>query len=328
MNRIDRLHAILTHLQSKRKVTAQEIADRFNISLRTVYRDVKALDESGVPVIGEAGSGYTVMEGYRLPPVMFTQEEAVSLMLGSKLAAQFTDRSVQKQFDSALYKIKAVLRTNDKEHVDNLTEHVVIFTSRKTVEDDGSAQYLAVLQKAIVDKKVVNIRYEANYSEEITERAIEPIGLCYYGSAWHLIAWCRMRKGYRDFRINRMKTLHVKEECFNSGNHPSLQTYLDEMISQHSNGLLEVSILFNKNVVKYIGEQRYYHGFVSEEKAGDYYRMKFLTSHLEGLARWLLMFTNSVKIEGPTQLKDIMVDLIEELKQQHGNEELKMKNEE
>jgi predicted DNA-binding transcriptional regulator YafY len=95
----------------------------------------------------------------------------------------------------------------------------------------------------------------------------------------------------------------------------------------HSNGLMEVSILFNKNVVRYIGEQRYYHGFVSEEKAGDYYRMKFLTAHLEGLGRWLLMFTNSVKIESPSQLRDIMNDLIEKLKQQHGNEELKMKNE-
>ena len=326
MNRIDRLHAILTHLQSKKKVTAQEIADRFNISLRTVYRDVKALDESGVPVIGEAGSGYTVMEGYRLPPVMFTQEEAVSLMLGSKLAAQFTDRSVQKQFDSALFKIKAVLRTTDKEHVDNLTEHVAIFTSRKP-EDDGSSQYLAVLQKAIVDKKVVTIRYEANYSDEITERSVEPIGLCYYGSAWHLIAWCRMRKGYRDFRINRMKTLHVKEESFSSDNHPSLQTYLDEMIRTHSEGLMEVSILFSKGVVKYLGDQRYYHGFVSEEKIGDFYRMKFLTGHLDGMARWLLMFTNAVKIEGPAQLSDIMQDLIEELKQQHGNEELRMNNE-
>ena len=95
MNRIDRLHAILTHLQSKRLVTAQEIADRFNISLRTVYRDVKALDESGVPVIGEAGTGYTIMEGYRLPPVMFSREEASALLLGSKLAERFADEALK-----------------------------------------------------------------------------------------------------------------------------------------------------------------------------------------------------------------------------------------
>ncbi len=128
MNRIDRLHAILTHLQSKKKVTAQEMADRFQISLRTVYRDVKALDESGVPVIGEAGSGYTIMEGYRLPPVMFTQEEASALLLGAKLAEQFTDGSVNRHFTAALFKIKAVLRSPDKEYVESLTEHIEILT--------------------------------------------------------------------------------------------------------------------------------------------------------------------------------------------------------
>ena len=85
MNRIDRLAAILIQLQSKRLVKAQEIADKFDISLRTVYRDVKALEEGGVPVIGEAGSGYTLMEGYRLPPVMFSQEEATALLTASKL---------------------------------------------------------------------------------------------------------------------------------------------------------------------------------------------------------------------------------------------------
>jgi len=316
MNRIDRLHAIATHLQSKKRVTAQEIADRFNISLRTVYRDVKALDESGVPVIGEAGSGYTIMEGYRLPPVMFTQEEAVSIMLGSKLAATFTDRSVQKQFESALFKIKAVLRTTDKDHVDNLNDHIAIFSGRRGQEED-STQYLAVLQKAIVDKKVVSIRYEANYSDEITERAVEPIGLCYYASAWHLIAWCRLRKGYRDFRINRMKALHIKDETFDSAHHPSLQTYLDQMTHDHRDGLMEVSVLFSKKVVRFLGEQRYYHGFVSEEKLGDQHRMKFLTAHLEGLARWLLMFTNAVTIESPGQLTHIMQELIDELRQQH-----------
>ena len=108
MNRIDRLHAILTHLQSKRRVTAQEMADRFNISLRTVYRDVKALDESGVPVIGEAGTGYTIMEGYRLPPVMFSREEASALLMGSKLAERFADEASKKHFTAALFKIKAV----------------------------------------------------------------------------------------------------------------------------------------------------------------------------------------------------------------------------
>src|SRR5678816_2613752 len=120
MNRIDRLAAILIQLQSRPLVKAQDIATKFSISLRTVYRDVKALEESGVPVIGEAGSGYTIMEGYRLPPVMFTQEEASALLLGAKLAEYLSDESIKKHFNAALFKIKAVLRTSDKEHMDQL----------------------------------------------------------------------------------------------------------------------------------------------------------------------------------------------------------------
>lgn len=305
MNRIDRLHAILTHLQSKRKITAQEIADRFQISLRTVYRDIKALDESGVPVIGEAGTGYTIMEGYRLPPVMFTQEEAVSLMLGAKFAAQFTDKSMQQQYDSALFKIKAVLRSTDKDHVDSLADHIAIFSNHQPVPA-GSAQYLAALQKAIVDRKKIFIRYQPLYKEELTERQVEPIGLCYYGSTWHLISWCCLRAAYRDFRLDCIKALHVKEEEFNPAHHPSLQEYIRKMTTDHHTGLHEVSVLFKADVVRFIGQQRYYHGFVSEEKIGQDYRMKFVTAHLEGLARWLLLFTDKVSIETPAALKETM----------------------
>ena len=211
LNRIDRLHAILTHLQSKKRVRAQEVADRFKISLRTVYRDVKALEESGVPVIGEAGSGYSIMEGYRLPPVMFTQEEASALLMGAKLAEQLTDASVRKYYDAALFKIKAILRTTDKEYVDQLTDHIEVLQSRLPI-DHTSNQYLAAIQKAIVDKKVIFLRYQANTHEEITERQVEPIGLCYYSLNWHLIGWCRLRNGYRDFRLSRIVRLQLKDE--------------------------------------------------------------------------------------------------------------------
>src|ERR1700753_1484364 len=129
------------------------MADRFNISLRTVYRDVKALDESVVPVIGEAGSGYSIMEGYRLPPVMFTQEEASALLLGGKLAEQFTDGSVKRHFNAARFKIKAVLRSPDKEYVDALTEHIAI-VSRYNPDTDSPSQNLSLLQQAVVHKKI------------------------------------------------------------------------------------------------------------------------------------------------------------------------------
>ena len=310
MNRIDRLHAILTHLQSKKKVTAQEMADRFNISLRTVYRDVKALDESGVPVIGEAGSGYTIMEGYRLPPVMFTQEEASALLLGAKLAEQFTDGTVKRHFHAALFKIKAVLRSPDKEYVDSLTEHIEIL-SRYSPDSDSSQQHLSLLQQAVVHKKIVLLHYRSNLKEEITRRKVEPIGLLHYGSAWHLIGWCQLRNDYRDFRMSRMLGVTLDDHTFDPTSHPSIREYIDQL--RKGSDLEEVIVHFDKATVKYLQEQKYLNGFVSEEELETSIRMKFLISSLSYFARWLLMYTCSVRIESPAALKSLMSELSENL---------------
>jgi predicted DNA-binding transcriptional regulator YafY len=317
VNRIDRLHAILTHLQSKKRVTAQEMADRFRISLRTVYRDVKALDESGVPVIGEAGTGYTIMEGYRLPPVMFTQEEASALLLGSKLAEQFTDGSVKRHFGAALFKIKAVLRATDKEYVDNLTDHIEVF-ARRSPAIELSQQYLSLLQQAIVHRRVLHLQYHAAGSEATTVRDVEPIGLCYYSSAWHLIAWCRLRNGYRDFRLSRILRAAITENAFDGSSHPSVQEYMKKILADSDSELQEVIVRFDRQVAKYMQEQKYLNGFVSEEDLGETIRMKFLVSSLEYFGRWLLMYTNGATVESPLALKTVMKELAEKLQAHHG----------
>jgi predicted DNA-binding transcriptional regulator YafY len=314
VNRIDRLHAILTHLQSKKKVTAQEMADRFNISLRTVYRDVKALDESGVPVIGEAGSGYTIMEGYRLPPVMFTQEEASALLLGAKLAEQFTDGSVRRHFNAALFKIKAVLRSPDKEYVDSLTEHIEILT-RNTPDRESPQQYLSQLQQAVVHKNIVHMQYRSNMKEEVTRRAVEPIGLLHYGSAWHLIGWCQLREDYRDFRLSRIQGVTLDEKTFDPGAHPSIQQYIGQI--RASSDLQEAIVRVRKDTAKYLVEQKYLNGFVSEEDMGTCLRMKFLTTSFLYFARWLLMYTDAIIVEQPDMLKEHIRDLSEKLAAHH-----------
>lgn len=315
MNRIDRLHAILTHLQSKKKVRAQAIADRFHISLRTVYRDVKALEESGVPVIGEAGSGYSIMEGYRLPPVMFTQEEAAALLLGGKLAQQMTDASVQQQFDNALYKIKAILRTADKEYVNKLDTQVAVAPLYPTAVPDPDT-HLFALQKAVAGQHLLLLHYQSNYNDERTERQVEPIGLWHYSQAWHLIAWCRLRKGYRDFKISRIKRLQIKEEKFTPRSYQSLQDYISNFAGM-ANPPQEATVLFDRAIVPLVVNTKYYYGFVRQEEMRDQVRLYFLTGFLEGLARWLLMFTNGVTVENPPFLKTIMADLVDEIKEHH-----------
>jgi predicted DNA-binding transcriptional regulator YafY len=127
MNRIDRLQATLIHLQSKRVVKAQEIADRFEISLRTVYRDIRSLEESGVPIGAEAGVGYFLLENYHLPPVMFTHEEASALLFGEKLMEKMSDEKTRNEFRSAIYKIKAILKPGEKDHLEKLNDRIAVF---------------------------------------------------------------------------------------------------------------------------------------------------------------------------------------------------------
>jgi predicted DNA-binding transcriptional regulator YafY len=286
------------------------MADRFNISLRTVYRDVKALDESGVPVIGEAGSGYTIMEGYRLPPVMFTQEEASALLLGAKLAEQFTDGTVRRHFHAALFKIKAVLRSPDKEYVESLTEHIEIL-SRYSPDSDSPQQYLSLLQQAIVHRKIVQVHYRSNMKEEVTRRGVEPIGLLHYGSAWHLIGWCHLRNDYRDFRLSRMLGMVLQDQTFDPSAHPSIQEYIAQI--RKSADLEEAIVHFDKKIIKYLQEQKYMNGFVSQEELDTCVRMKFLTTNLSYFGRWLLTYTSGVRVESPIALLNIMRELSENL---------------
>ncbi|HEX8461440.1 MAG TPA: HTH domain-containing protein [Segetibacter sp.] len=126
MNRIDRLAAIVIQLQSKRLIMVQEIAVKFSISLRTVYRDISALEEAGVPIIGEAGIGYRLMEGYKLPPVMFNEDEASALLTAAKLMQSLSDENSSKYYTSALDKIKAVLRLVEKDHLQEIDDHIAV----------------------------------------------------------------------------------------------------------------------------------------------------------------------------------------------------------
>ncbi|MCW3086282.1 MAG: hypothetical protein JWP12_3648 [Bacteroidetes bacterium] len=300
MNRIDRVTAILIHLQSRRVVKAQDIAERFEVSLRTVYRDIRTLEEAGIPLVGEAGVGYSIMDGYRLPPVMFTKEEAVAFLTAEKLVEKFTDVSTKESYSSAMYKIKSVLRSSEKEYLETMDDHIQVIGNEYLPLDKNTSNPLQSILKSISEKKVLSIDYFANHSQEKTKRNIEPVGIFYLGNYWHLIAFCQLRNDYRDFRTDRISKIAPTELPFRK-DHPSLKTYLKQISKEKE--LQTVIMTVNKKVIQYIGDQRFYNGFVSERELKDTIEMTFLTSSLEGFARWYLMFGDQADIVSPEILK-------------------------
>ena len=310
MNRIDRLTAILIQLQTKRIVKAEEIADRFEISLRTVYRDVKALMEAGVPIGSEAGNGYFIVDGYHLPPVMFSQQEASAMLTAGKLVEKMTDDSIRKAYESALLKIKSVLNDSEKDHLENLQSSIAVFRFPDQ-QPDYPNEFMADVQHAISHRNVLQLDYLST-KEERTTRIIEPIGVVYYSGHWHLIAWCRLRNGYRDFRIDLIQSLKNTGLTFDPRNLLSLQEYFQSLTQAHQD-MEKVVVTFEKSVAKYLKHARYYYGYVSEEDLGNKCRMTFLVGSMRSFGRWLLMYGNAVEIESPDKLRETMEEMVDEL---------------
>jgi predicted DNA-binding transcriptional regulator YafY len=226
MNRIDRLFGILTMLQSRQYVTAEKIAEKFGISVRTVYRDIKALGEQGVPVSFEQPHGYYIVQGYFLPPVSFTLEEANALLLMESIVKVFSDRSIKHHYSNALNKVKAVMRNGQKEKLEILTQHIRLQVP--ACFNLGDYEYLSVIQNAIASRSVVEIDYK-NKAEEVSKRRLEPIGLVFYAMSWHLIGWCHLRLEYRDFRVSRILRVTDMEMPFTIHEHISLNEYMKEL---------------------------------------------------------------------------------------------------
>jgi len=225
MNRIDRLFGILTLLQSKKFVTAEKIADKFNISIRTVYRDVKALYEQGIPVSFEQNKGYFIVQGYFLPPVALTSEEANALLLMETLVQGFADKSIQQHYGTALNKVKAVLRHSQKEKLDHLDNNMKLqMPSCMRYDFD----YLATIQTAIASKHILEVHYKNN-NNETSARNIEPIGLIFYALNWHLIGWCHYRQDYRDFRVSRILRICNTQQSFTRQEHMELNEYMKSL---------------------------------------------------------------------------------------------------
>lgn len=222
LKRMARLTAILTQLQSKRLLTATELAENFSVSVRTIYRDIRTLEQAGVPIFTEEGKGYSIMDGYHIPPVMFSESEANALITAEQLIKQNKDASLIKSYSEAILKIKSVLRYTTKDKANLLAERVVF---RQNLSNETTSNFLSLLQIALTNYTICRIRYTSESGKETT-RCIEPFALYSTQENWILIAFCRLRNEFRSFRLDRISQLITEKEQFEP--HPmTLREYFE-----------------------------------------------------------------------------------------------------
>ena len=308
MNHIERLNAILIHLQSKRIVKASEIAERFGVSLRTVYRDIRALEASGVPIGAEAGVGYFLMENYKLPPVMFTREEASALLFGEKLIEKMSDDQMKFEFQSAITKVKAILNPEEKDRLEKLNGQISVLHYTSST-GNFNRLFLSEIQQALVSKQVVEIDYQAGYGAPLTKRLVEPIGLCNYHRRWHLFAWCRLREEYRDFRLDRIQNLKILDENYKGKQHISLEEFIRQM--NVITGEPNISLLVKNENLRAVSDSKYWYGFIGDEAADENTtRLHFSNNEIRGFATWIISSGSMAKVEEPEELKVILAELV------------------
>lgn len=221
--RLSRLTAILTQLQTKRLLTSTALANQFSVSVRTIYRDIKALEQSGIPVLTVDGKGYTLMEGYKIPPIMFTESQANALILAEQLVLKNKDTSFIKDYAEAIDKIKAVLGNSTKDKVNLLADRTRF---NQNINGERNSSNLSDLQFALTNFYLTKIDY-TNEASQSTKRLIEPFALLSTKENWLLVAWCRLRGEFRYFRLDRIKKLEILTEKF-SPHQMTLQEYFDK----------------------------------------------------------------------------------------------------
>jgi predicted DNA-binding transcriptional regulator YafY len=304
MNRIDRLTGMILLLQGQRVITAEQIAEHFEISVRTVYRDLSALGEAGVPIIAEAGVGYSLMRGYHMPPVMFTEEEAAALFMSGEVTEQVADDSLKQSLRSALLKIKSVLPQEKKDYLSRLRNAIGVWFRRGGSEDRKLS--LMPIQDAVVRRHCLALRYDAASKGKITTRIVEPLGLVFYSRQWHLIAWCRLRKAFRDFRLDRFAGWEVMAECYHGHADFSVKAFLQEKID--GDELAPATIRVSREVLDRFRSEMPCSSLDERIQPDGSVEVEILTCSMSWLSSWLLGYGTLVEAIEPQELRDLLRD--------------------
>jgi predicted DNA-binding transcriptional regulator YafY len=302
MNRTDRLLAIVLELQRRGRRRAEDLAATFEISRRTVYRDVQALCEAGVPVVALPGQGYALMDGYFLPPLSFSTDEATMLLLGSEFVAEHFDSQYKAAAHSASRKIEAVLSEKLRREVDYLQTSIALVPMNIRTSE---SEILRRIRRAIIERRTLQFLYHTRFAEDgnsqRNRREADPYGLLNYVGAWYLVAYCHLRKALRNFRLERISDLKILEKSFARPANFSLET--PEPDNQRR---LMIRALFDPEIADWVKEARTF--FVEEMQDTPAGLLVSLRVRSENeVVNWLLSWGGKVKVLEPPSLQKRLI---------------------
>ena len=305
MNRTDRLLAIVLELQGKGHQRAEDLAGTFETSKRTIYRDIQALGQAGVPLISTPGRGYSLMKGYFLPPLSFTTDEATMLLLGSDFMAQNFDAQYRAAAQSASRKIEGVLPEKLREEVHYL-QNSIRFVSGGSMERSPRAELLQQLRRAIIQRTTVRFHYHTRLTidgkGEQNWREANPYGLLHSYGAWHLVAWCHLRRDMRNFRLDRMENLELLPDIFDRPTGFTMQVG-----RANDSRTLVIRVLFDDEVARWVQESPSFYT-ANQEQTGAGLVVTLQVRHESEVLQWLLSWGSHAHVLEPESLRSRLVE--------------------
>ena len=301
MNKTDRLFAIILELQAKGQRRAEDLAETFEVNKRTIYRDVQALSEMGVPVVAVPGQGYSLMDGYFLPPLRFSTDEATMLLLGADFVAQNFDAQYRTAALSASRKLEAVLPDALKSEVRYLQTGIRFVATNDL--SPAHADMLLQLRRALVERKTVRFDYYARFGDKKkpqTTREADAYGIAHLGGIWYLIAHDHTRRARRHFRIDRIENLKLLNKTFARPH--DFQMEQEDTLRERP---VTIRVLFAPASARWVREARYY--FMTDaQDTPDGLLVTLQVRQESEVLQWLLGWGSHVRVLEPASLRELL----------------------
>nr|WP_301288427.1 YafY family protein [Natronospira proteinivora] len=301
-------------MQNHRGLSAAAIARHWEISERSVYRDLAALGEAGVPIhFCEERQGYVLMADYHLPPIQFTDQEAAALSVGGVVARNMADESLKAPLRSALTKMRSVLPAASLDYLKGLEASVGVWKTAAAAP--GHAHRFMPVQDAVLRRRCIDLCYDTGGQGRLRRRTVEPLGLLFYAEHWHLIAYCRWRRDFRDFRLDRVRELEVLEGGFDGHVDFNIDDFLASVIADCE--LTPVTLTLPRTAVDRFQRELFGTPTQQTDLPDGRCRLSILAHAEDWLVDWLLSFGPELRVEAPQSLRRKLGESARQIAEQH-----------